>query len=124
MSISIPFKTATLLAIALVLAACSANSEPALEVNRPVSEAEQPVEATAIPTDTPATAVAATDTPSPTATPEPTLPPTATLLPSALLPDLGPAPDITNEVWLNTDGPLNLAALQGEVVLVEFWTFG
>lgn len=40
------------------------------------------------------------------------------------LPDLGPAPDITNEVWLNTDSPLNLEAVRGRVVLVEFWTFG
>lgn len=42
----------------------------------------------------------------------------------AALPILGPAPDITNEIWLNTDGPLSLAALRGKVVLVEFWTFG
>lgn len=40
------------------------------------------------------------------------------------LPVLGPAPDITNETWLNTDGPLSLAGLHGKVVLVEFWTFG
>jgi hypothetical protein len=40
------------------------------------------------------------------------------------LPDLGPAPDISNEVWLNTDRPLNLEAVRGRVVLVEFWTFG
>ncbi len=47
-----------------------------------------------------------------------------TRLPAAVLPDLGPAPDITNEVWLNSDQPLNLEALHGKVVLVEFWTFG
>lgn len=40
------------------------------------------------------------------------------------LPDLGPAPDFTNEVWLNTERPLDLAALRGRAVLVEFWTFG
>ena len=40
------------------------------------------------------------------------------------LPDLGPATDITNEVWLNTDNPLDLEAVRGRVVLVEFWTFG
>jgi hypothetical protein len=41
-----------------------------------------------------------------------------------VLPDLGPAPDITNEIWLNTERPMNLDALRGRVVLVEFWTFG
>ena len=38
--------------------------------------------------------------------------------------NLGPAPEITNEVWLNTDAPLRIAELRGKVVLVEFWTFG
>jgi hypothetical protein len=50
--------------------------------------------------------------------------PTPTLIPAQILPDLGPAPDIANEEWLNTDQPLNLAALRGKVVLLEFWTFG
>jgi hypothetical protein len=40
------------------------------------------------------------------------------------LPDLGPAPELDNEVWLNSDGPLTLASLRGRVVLLEFWTFG
>lgn len=34
-----------------------------------------------------------------------------------------PAPEITNDVWLNS-APLHLAELRGKVVLVEFWTFG
>ena len=42
---------------------------------------------------------------------------------SIFLPDLGPAPDFQNDVWLNSE-PLTLAELQGKVVLVEFWTFG
>lgn len=54
----------------------------------------------------------------------PSLPPTEIAKAAVVLPDLGPAPDFTNEVWLNTDQPLNLASLQGKVVLVEFWTFG
>lgn len=34
-----------------------------------------------------------------------------------------PAPEITNETWVNSE-PLRLAELKGKVVLVEFWTFG
>jgi thiol-disulfide isomerase/thioredoxin len=40
------------------------------------------------------------------------------------LPDLGLAPELTNDVWLNVDSPLRLADLRGKVVLVEMWTFG
>lgn len=40
------------------------------------------------------------------------------------LQDLGPAPEITNEIWLNTDRPLTIEALRGQVVLLEMWTFG
>ena len=40
------------------------------------------------------------------------------------LPNLGPAPELTNEVWLNTDEPLRLADLRGKVVLLDMWTFG
>ena len=40
------------------------------------------------------------------------------------LPDLGPAPEFVNAVWLNTDQPLRLADLRGKVVAVDMWTFG
>jgi hypothetical protein len=40
------------------------------------------------------------------------------------LPDLGPAPELSNQVWINTDQPLRLADLRGKVVLLEMWTFG
>jgi hypothetical protein len=40
------------------------------------------------------------------------------------LPNLGSAAELTNEVWLNTDRPLRLAELRGQVVLIEMWTFG
>jgi len=43
---------------------------------------------------------------------------------SASLPDLGPAPELTNDTWLNVDSPLRLADLRGKVVIVEMWTFG
>jgi len=42
----------------------------------------------------------------------------------ASLPDLGPAPELTNDTWLNVDAPLRIADLRGKVVIVEMWTFG
>ena len=40
------------------------------------------------------------------------------------LPDLGVAPELTNDIWLNVDAPLRIADLRGKVVIVEMWTFG
>lgn len=40
------------------------------------------------------------------------------------LDNLGKAPELTNEIWLDTDHPLRLADLQGQVVLLDMWTFG
>ena len=40
------------------------------------------------------------------------------------LPDLGPAPELENEAWINTDQPLRLAELGGKVVLLDMWTYG
>jgi hypothetical protein len=39
------------------------------------------------------------------------------------LPSRGPAPELANEIWLNTE-PLRLADLRGKVVLLDMWTFG
>jgi hypothetical protein len=50
--------------------------------------------------------------------------PTPPTLPVPALPDLGPAPELTNEIWLNAEAPLRLRDLAGKVVLLEFWTFG
>lgn len=47
-----------------------------------------------------------------------------TMSKTASLPDLGPAPELTNDIWLNADAPLRLADLRGQVVIVEMWTFG
>jgi len=38
-------------------------------------------------------------------------------------PDGPLAPELKNEVWLNTE-PLAAADLRGKVVLIDFWTFG
>jgi hypothetical protein len=43
---------------------------------------------------------------------------------TASLPDLGPAPELTNDTWLNVDSPLRLADLRGKVVAIDMWTFG
>ena len=40
------------------------------------------------------------------------------------LTNLGQAPELTNDVWLNSPEPLRLAKLRGKVVLIEMWTFG
>lgn len=39
------------------------------------------------------------------------------------LPALGVAPELQNEIWFNAE-PLQLSALRGKVVMVEFWTYG
>ena len=41
----------------------------------------------------------------------------------ASLPSRGPAPELNNESWFNS-APLKLADLRGNVVMVEFWTYG
>lgn len=48
------------------------------------------------------------------------------LKPSTMPPegDFELAPELTNDVWLNTDEPLRLANLHGKVVLLDMWTFG
>ena len=40
------------------------------------------------------------------------------------LANLGPAPELANDVWINSAEPLRLVNLRGKVVLIEMWTFG
>ncbi len=40
------------------------------------------------------------------------------------LQSLGPAPELENQVWINSDQALRLAQLRGKVVLLEMWTYG
>jgi hypothetical protein len=48
--------------------------------------------------------------------------PSASLAPD--LPDLGLAPELSNNIWLNVNEPLRIADLAGKVILLDFWTFG
>jgi hypothetical protein len=59
-----------------------------------------------------------------TTTTQPSQPTSEPERPSLNLPDLGEAPEIRNEVWVNADAPVTLADSRGKVVLLEFWTFG
>ena len=93
----------------------SVNSVPEPVEGEQVAQVEPTDEPTIQPTDKP------TNTPSPTDTPSPTNTPKVEKV--YVLPDLGKAPDITNETWINAD-PHTLEDLRGKVVLVEFWTFG
>lgn len=102
-----------LLLLTLAIAGCRAG-EPASDPLPPSSsgEAEPP----------PAKESAEDVTPPPES--QATKTPEAAAINTGELPDLGPAPEFDNEVWLNSDGPLTLASLRGRVVLMEFWTFG
>jgi thiol-disulfide isomerase/thioredoxin len=42
----------------------------------------------------------------------------------AQLKDLGVAPELAGDVWINAGAPLRLAELRGKVVALEMWTFG
>ena len=113
------------LGVLLVMTACS-SSESGLtaESTENAEEKEEVVMETAVSTST-----AEPLTPTVQQPDSPTAQPTATLLPTPELvradfPNLGIAPEIENEVWVNADEPVTLASQRGKVVLVEFWTFG
>jgi hypothetical protein len=44
--------------------------------------------------------------------------------PESKYPDLGLAPELSGDVWLNVNAPLRLVDLRGKVVLIDMWTFG
>lgn len=82
--------------ITLLLAGCVSSTG-----SRPASQIDQPAELTAADPEVVATQGVEVD-----------------------LENYGPAPELNNEVWLNTDRPLRLADLRGKVVLLDMWTFG
>jgi len=124
-----------LLLFVLAVAGC-ATVTPEAQLASP-TETPLPPPIFTIPAEDAETAIAAataTDQPDPTATPTlpppatPTTapPPTPTTQPRAKVVsnDYGPAPEISTDVWLNTDQPLRLEELRDRVVLVDFWTYG
>lgn len=40
------------------------------------------------------------------------------------LPDLGAAPELESDTWINVDSPINLVDLRGKVILLDMWTYG
>ncbi|MCP4427832.1 MAG: hypothetical protein GY803_25395 [Chloroflexi bacterium] len=92
--------TAVLTALATVLIGCTAVAQP-------------PIQPTDKPAANPTNPVAIQTTIQPTGRPI-----------MSDLPDLGEAPEIFNEVWINADTPATIASARGKVVLLEFWTFG
>jgi thiol-disulfide isomerase/thioredoxin len=91
--------------LALMLAGCA--SSP---VSSSGGESEGPLREPEVPADSPGT--------------DPTAPPAPTSTPRLFLEDLGLAPELKNEVWLNASTPLRLEELRGRVVLLDMWTFG
>jgi hypothetical protein len=115
---------ALLTVLVLGLTACS--SRPAATAEPEIAGAEAEV----LQETPPATPTQAMPETTPETTPVASTPTQPDPTPSELtrlarsLPDLGAAPDFTNEVWINADAPLTLETLRGKMVLVEFWTFG
>lgn len=122
---SLPF----IVLIALALAGCTAQpapiTPPTLSPRATLVAAPTPEPATVTRTATPVPGVAATvavaSATSTAAADDGLTPEQRQVLTS--LPSLGPAPELRNEVWLNSE-PLRLADLRGRVVLLDMWTYG
>ena len=85
------------------------------------SPEEPTTEAVALPTVTPAVATVTVEE-----SPQVAVVSALTAAQQAVLDRLSnrtPAPELTNEVWINSE-PIQLADLRGQVVIVEFWTYG
>jgi thiol-disulfide isomerase/thioredoxin len=50
-------------------------------------------------------------------------PASATQTARSAYPDLGAAPELVGDTWINTPSALRLANLRGKVVLLDMWTF-
>jgi thiol-disulfide isomerase/thioredoxin len=115
MVLSHRLRAAGILAVLLVLVACTPG---AVQPEQQREDASQVAASEPIATATPAPPTATPTPAPPTATPTPA-PPTATPTPSGPL-----APDLEGATgWINTE-PFMLADLRGQVILVNFWTFG
>ena len=103
------------LAMSLLLAACTG------PVAGPGAGPPLPAAAGAPQNQVPAPQAEPAQVSTPVDAPAPTPDELATL--AASLKSQGPAPELHNQVWLNSE-PLKLADLRGQVVIVEFWTYG
>ena len=116
---------ATGLALGLLvtlLAACApAPAPPAVNSAATPAPAEEMAAAETVPANARPVQLP-TVTPSPQPTPTPALDPQVQQILDGLG-NQGPAPELTNQVWINSQ-PLKLADLRGQVVIVEFWTYG
>ena len=87
-----------------------------------------PAEPVVLPAETPAVTEAeenpanAQPVQLPTVTPSPARDPQVQQILDSLG-NQGPAPELTNDVWINSE-PRKLADLRGKVVMIEFWTYG
>ena len=96
------WQTAVFLLVLMIFTACTPAEESSPNaVNGAENEISSSVEETAVIPETPTEEVIVVN-----------------------LEDLGPAPEIENEIWLNSAKPLPLSSQKGKVVLLEFWTFG
>ena len=107
------FTSSLLFLICFTFTACVPSSKQ--EINTPTS----PTASSPPPTQTQSSVP--TQEIEPTQTVQPTDPPQVI---RAALGDFGLAPELENEIWLNTKQPLRLENLRGKVVLIDMWTFG
>ncbi len=102
-----------LLLIPVLLGACASSSGPTPAPIGPARPTVAPSQ------ETRPSTVAPIDTAQPAATPT-----IEVARYRSELPDLGAAPELNNEVWLNTDRPVRLSEVRGKVVVLDMWTFG